>query len=212
MEMPATALCRWVSGAGLGAAVALAYFVVAYLSLNGLFFVKSEGVAAFWPAAGISLGVLIGFEPRARWPVAAGVMLAVTLVTRFTMQDRDLWIALAYGLCDTIEPLIIAGLIALYFGRDFALDRLRNIIGLLVATMAGCLVSSFAAAVASRLFLGPSAPMLYLVALVCRRRCRCCYRCSAFVWTLRCNPGAAATKRAGRRCHRTFSSRGNDRR
>jgi hypothetical protein len=70
---------RWVSGVGLAATVGLTYFAVAYFSLSGLFFLKSEGVAAFWPAAGISLGVLIGLGKRARWPVAAGV--PVTLVT-----------------------------------------------------------------------------------------------------------------------------------
>jgi hypothetical protein len=31
-----------------------------------------EGIAVFWPAAGISSGVLIALGPGARWPVAAG--------------------------------------------------------------------------------------------------------------------------------------------
>jgi hypothetical protein len=51
-------------------------------------------------------------------------------------------------------------LIARYFGPDFALDRLRNIVGLLLATLAGTIPSSLVAAVASRLVLGPSEPIL----------------------------------------------------
>jgi hypothetical protein len=55
-------------------AVATAYFLAAKLGLALL--EEADGVAVFWPAAGIASGVLIGFGSAARWPVVAGVMAA----------------------------------------------------------------------------------------------------------------------------------------
>ena len=37
---------------------------------------KPEGVAVFWPAAGIAIGALIALGPDARLPVAAAVAVA----------------------------------------------------------------------------------------------------------------------------------------
>ena len=66
---------RWVGSIGLAAAVGLAYFVAADFSVRLI--LKPEGVAVFWPAAGISSGILIALGPRARWPVLAGVIVAL---------------------------------------------------------------------------------------------------------------------------------------
>jgi hypothetical protein len=59
----------------LTVAIAAVYYVVARLSLSGLFFFQSEGITLFWAAAGISSGLMIGFGPHARWPVIAGVFV-----------------------------------------------------------------------------------------------------------------------------------------
>src|SRR5277367_3650383 len=67
----------WAVGVVLAIAVGFAYFMAARLSLALL--TKPDGVAVFWPAAGISAGVLIAFGPGARWPVAAGAMAATIL-------------------------------------------------------------------------------------------------------------------------------------
>jgi signal transduction histidine kinase len=150
---------RWVGGAGLAAAVGVLYYLVAYLSLTGLFFYQSEGVTVFWAAAGISSGLLIGFGSRARWPVVAGVFAAAFLIP-FVVLARGIWLSTIFALCDVAEPIIIAGLIARYFGVDFALDRLRKVFGLLGATIAGTAPSSLGGAVASRLFLGPEVQIL----------------------------------------------------
>ena len=84
---------QWLGGIGLAAAVSSAYFVAARLSLGLL--LKPDGVAVFWPAAGISSGVLIAVGPRARWPVAAGVMVAT--VAANLLGDRDISAATAFG-------------------------------------------------------------------------------------------------------------------
>src|SRR4029078_4287552 len=57
----------WIYFASLTIALGIAYFLAARLSL--LLLTKPDGVAVFWPAAGVSAGVLIGLGPRARLPV-----------------------------------------------------------------------------------------------------------------------------------------------
>src|SRR5262249_29828518 len=70
---------EFIAAIGLAAAVGLVYFLAARLSIGLV--LKPAGVAVFWPAAGISSGVLIalGFR-RAGWPVAIGVTVATVAV------------------------------------------------------------------------------------------------------------------------------------
>jgi signal transduction histidine kinase len=147
---------RWLVGAGLAVAVGVAYFLAGRLGVGLI--LKPEGVAVFWPAAGISSGVLIALGRRARWPVAAGV-IAATVVVHLLIAD-PLWAGIALGLSNAAEALITAALIEHYFGTDFSLDRLRQVIGLLAATIVGTAISGVGGAVTYRLYSGPSAEML----------------------------------------------------
>jgi len=147
---------RWVRGVGLAAAVGLAYFVAADFSVRLL--VEPEGVAVFWPAAGISSGILIAFGLPAGWPALAGVV-AATLATHLIISD-PLWAGVALGLCNGAEALVIAGLIHHYFGADFGLVRIRHVISLVAAAVAGTAVSGIGGAIVYRLLQGPSASML----------------------------------------------------
>ena len=147
---------RWARSVGLAAAVGLAYFLAARLSVGLV--LKPEGVAVFWPAAGISSGVLIALGPRSRWPVAAGVTVA-TIVIHLLIAD-PLWAGIALGLSNAAEAVITAALIERYFGTDFSIGRLRQVLGLLVAAIVGTAVSGIGGAVTYRLFSGPSAEML----------------------------------------------------
>ena len=147
---------RWVTSIGIAAAVGLAYFLAAKLSLELL--MKPGGVAVFWPAAGISSGVLIALGPHARWPVAAGVMAAT--VAANLMGDRDIWASTAFALCNAAEALITAGLIQHYFGMSFSLDRLRQVLSLLAAAVVGTIISGIGGAVAYKLFHSPTVSML----------------------------------------------------
>jgi len=146
---------QWVGGIGLAAAVGLGYFLAADFSVRLL--LRPEGVAVFWPAAGLSSGLLIVLR-HARWPVLAGVIVA-TVVTHLIIRD-PLWAGIALGLCNGAEALITAGLIRYYFGSGFNLVRARNVISLLAAAVAGASVSGIGGAVTYRLMRGPSAPML----------------------------------------------------
>src|SRR5258705_4914551 len=141
-------LTRWVGPIGLAVAVGIVYFVAARLSLALL--TKPEGVAVFWPAAGVSAGVLIGLGSRARWPVVVGTMAATIAADLF--GDRNLWSAVLFALCNAGEAVLAAWLIEHYFGSDFRLDKLRNVLGLAAAAIIGAAISGIGGAVAYKLF------------------------------------------------------------
>ena len=73
---------QWVRGVGLAAAVGVGYFLAAAFRVR--FILEPEGVAVFWPAAGLSSGLLIALR-GARWPVLAGV-IAATVATHINHQ------------------------------------------------------------------------------------------------------------------------------
>jgi integral membrane sensor domain MASE1 len=146
----------WPGKIGVAAAVAVAYFVTALLSLGLL--LEPDGVAVFWPSAGISTGVLIALGPHARWPVAVGVLAAS--ISANLMGDRNLAAAVSFGLCNAVEPLIAAGLIYRCFGANFHLGRLQSVLGLLAAAILGPAVSGIGGAVAYNLFHSPDVEML----------------------------------------------------
>ena len=127
----------WLRSIGIGAAVGVAYFLAAQLSNS--FLITPETVI-FWPAAGISSGLLISLWSTARWPVLAGVIVAtaaVNLLRHFGFAATAAWVV-----GNTAEPLIIAGLMQHYFGAHFKIDRLYCVLGLFAAAVAGTAVAS----------------------------------------------------------------------
>jgi signal transduction histidine kinase len=138
----------WINSVGLTIAVGVAYFLAARLSLFLL--TKPDGVAVFWPAAGVSSGVLIGLGSRALWPVIAGTM-AATLVANL-LGDRNVWSAIFFALSNALEAGLVAALIQRYFGQPFSLDRLRSVIGLLAATIVATAISGIVGTLGFRLF------------------------------------------------------------
>jgi signal transduction histidine kinase len=138
----------WINSVGLAIAVGVAYFLAARLSLFLL--TKPDGVAVFWPAAGVSSGVLIGLGSRALWPVMAGTM-AATLVANL-LGDRNVWSAIFFALSNALEAGLVAALIQRYFGQPFSLDRLRSVIGLLAATIVATAISGIVGTLGFRLF------------------------------------------------------------
>jgi signal transduction histidine kinase len=149
-------LTRWIGSIGLAVAVGIVYFVAARLSLALL--TKPEGVAVFWPAAGVSAGVLIALGSQARWPVVAGTM-AATIAANLS-GDRSLWSAVLFALCNAGEAVLTAWLIEHYFGPDFTLSRLRNVLGLTAAAIIGTAVSGVGGAITFKLFHSTTTPIL----------------------------------------------------
>src|SRR5580704_12186546 len=137
LRLSGDGLAAWIRGIGIAAAVGGTYFMAAELSNS--FLITPETVI-FWPAAGISSGLLISLWSIARWPVLAGVMVATAaanLLRHFGVATTATWV-----LGNTAEPLIIAGLMQHYFGAHFKIDRLNCVLGLLAAAVAGAVVAS----------------------------------------------------------------------
>src|SRR3981081_4615266 len=129
---------RWLGGCALALAVGIAYFLSARLSLALL--TKPDGVAVFWPAAGVAAGTLIALGPSARWPVAVGAMSA-TIVAHLLAGDQGILAFIVFPLGNGGEAVLVAWLIENYFGSSFRLDRLPNVLGLLAAAIVGAAVS-----------------------------------------------------------------------
>jgi PAS domain S-box-containing protein len=146
----------WVGSVGLAVVVGIVYFLAARLSLALL--TKPDGVAVFWPAAGVAAGVLIALGPGARRPVAAGAMGATIFAN--LLGDRNVWSAIVFALCNAGEAVLVAGLIGRYCGSAFSLGRLRNVLALLAATAVGTAVSGVGGTIGYVWFHNSTAPLL----------------------------------------------------
>src|SRR3974390_2311473 len=137
-----------INSVGLTIALAIAYFLAARLSLFLL--TEPDGVAVFWPAAGVSAGALISLGARARLPVIAGTMAAT--VAANLLGDRNIWSSIVFALCNAGEAVLAAGVIERSFGFPFDLDRLRHVLGLLGAAIVATAVSGIGGTLGFALF------------------------------------------------------------
>jgi PAS domain S-box-containing protein len=144
----------WIGAIGLAIGVGIAYFLAAQLSLALL---APDGVALFWPAAGVSSGALIALGRDARLPVAVGTMVATVVAN--LMGDRNVWSATAFASCNAGEALLAAWLIERHFGSAFSLSRLRSVLGLLTAAVVATAASAIGGTVAYKLFHSSTAPI-----------------------------------------------------
>jgi PAS domain S-box-containing protein len=152
-ETHALPMLPGTAAAGLALAVGFAYFLVAHLSLELI----TDGVALFWPAAGISAGLLIVLGRKGQWPVAVGTVIGT--IAANLMSDRTVWAAASFALCNAGEALLAAWIIGHYFGRDFSLGRLRNVLGFLAAAITATAASGFGGILGYALFYNPSTPI-----------------------------------------------------
>ena len=74
------------------------------------------GIAAFWPAAGLAIGVL-AWQPLGRWPAFLAVLAGVNLAGNLAHGTGP---ALSAGLAlaNTVEPLVAAALVRRSGGRE----------------------------------------------------------------------------------------------
>jgi PAS domain S-box-containing protein len=153
---------RKVWSPGLSGSLALAlvmagaYMLAADLSLNLL--TKPDGVAAFWPAAGIASGTLIALGPWARLPTAIGVMVA-TIVANL-MGDRNIPGTLVFAVCNAGEAILIGHLITSQFGPRFSLDGVREVLALFGTVGIATAISGVGGTAGFTLFHSPDTPLL----------------------------------------------------
>ena len=147
---------RWAGSTWLAGVTAVVYFLAAQLSL--LLLTKPDGVAVFWPAAGVAAGAMIALGPAARWPIATGAMGATVVAN--LLGDRTLAGSIAFAVCNAGEALLCAVLIERYFGPQFGLDRLRNVLGLLMGAIIATAASGIGGALAFKYLEHSTAPIL----------------------------------------------------
>ena len=131
----------------------MGYFVVARLSLALL--EPADGVAVFWPAAGLASGILIALGPAARWPVVLGV-LAATIAANL-LGDRNIWSSVFFAVANAGDAVIVAGLIHRFCGSPFKLNELRGVLALFTATAVAASLSGITGTVGFLLFHGSAA-------------------------------------------------------
>jgi PAS domain S-box-containing protein len=137
-----------VRGTGLTIAVALAYFLASRLSLHLL--TQPDGVAVFWPAAGLAAGVLIRMGPVARIPVVVGTIIASLAAE--PLGDRNIWSAIVFGACVAGEAVFVASLIERVFPSPFKLDAVNHVIGLVLVAIVAAAVTGIGGTLGFLLF------------------------------------------------------------
>ena len=145
----------WVGAVELAIAIGIAYFLAARL---GLAVRANTGTSVFWPAAGISVGALIVWGPRARLPVAAGVVVA-TAVSNL-MIGKSAWLAVAFGVVNAGQVLLTTTLIERWFGRSFKLGDVPQVLGFLVSSAIGAAVGAIGATTAIGLIESTASPFI----------------------------------------------------
>ena len=152
------ALPPWAISLSLAVGVGIIYFLAARLSLALVS--RPDGVAVFWPAAGVSSGVLIGLGPAARLPVVIGTA-AATVVANL-LGDRNIWSSLVFAVCNAGEAVIVALLIQHFFGSPFRLESLSRVFGLVAAAIAATVISGAVATPGYLAFHPSPAPVLII--------------------------------------------------
>lgn len=147
---------NWINSVTLTVVLAVTYLLAARLSL--VLLTKPDGVAVFWPAAGVSAGLLVSLGPRATLPVMAGTMVAT--IAANLLGDRNVWSAIVFALCNAGEAALVAVLVERYFASPFSLDKLRNVVGLLAATVVATVVSGIGGALGFKSFHNSPASIL----------------------------------------------------
>ncbi|MDR7361243.1 diguanylate cyclase domain-containing protein [Nocardioides marmoribigeumensis] len=124
--------------------IALAYGLVSYVVVKFAGFDDSPG-NVFWPAAGITLGMLV-VRPRREWPwLLAGVLTAETIVD-WTLYQSPTVIAI-WGAANVVEPLVGA-LLLTRGGRQPQLDNALSVLRFLAfGVVAGPVVGTSIGAV-----------------------------------------------------------------
>jgi two-component sensor histidine kinase/integral membrane sensor domain MASE1 len=138
----------------LGLVIGVAYFLAARL---GLVFMAKPGLAVFWPAAGIAVGALIALGSRARLPVAAAV-LGATIIANVSI-GRNASLAVVFGLVNVGQTLLTAWLVERWFGRDFKLEDIFQVLGFLAASAIAAVMAAAGAALAIGLVQATASPL-----------------------------------------------------
>jgi integral membrane sensor domain MASE1 len=114
--------------------LAVVYHLAARLGLQMAY--VQQNTSPVWPPSGIALAALLLFGIR-DWP---GITLGVVLGSLLT--GAPLGLSLGFGVANTLEAVIGASLLTRWIGFDLGLNRIRDVIGLVIAAACGTAVSA----------------------------------------------------------------------
>ncbi|MDF1603849.1 ATP-binding protein [Nocardioides sp. YIM 152315] len=128
---------------------AVVLLALAYVAgVNAVAFApQADSVAAWWPAAGLSVGLLV-VQPRRRWPLLACAIVVLTALASIT-GGRDVGITVLFAIGNAAEALVAASVLRRGNDRDGAprLDSTDVLLRLLVAAVLGGLAVTVVATV-----------------------------------------------------------------
>jgi signal transduction histidine kinase len=116
------------------AGLAVIYHLAARLGLQMAY--VQQNTSPVWPPSGIALAALLLFGIR-DWP---GITLGVVVGSLLT--GAPLGLSLGFGVANTLEALIGASLLKTWIGFDLGINRIRDVIGLVIAAACGTAVSA----------------------------------------------------------------------
>jgi signal transduction histidine kinase len=151
---------RWGRNVGIAIAFGLLYFLVTRLS-QGLWRDPHGEAAFFWPPTGFAAAVMIALGPRVRWPLVSAIVV-LNILAELTTQIADVTLGqtFMFAIGNVAEPLIIAKLVEHYFGKNFSLNRARDLFGLFGAACVGIIITVTWYASALKMVLDPSISFL----------------------------------------------------
>ena len=117
-------------------AILLAVFVLTMTSV--VLSPSGSSVAAWWPAAGVSVAALLWLRGRQRWVLGAGLLL-VSVVGNL-IGDRPLPVALGFSLSNLAETVVVTVLLVRAGGAKSALGSMAGLGRFLQACAAGAAV------------------------------------------------------------------------
>ena len=155
----------WPGTLGLAATIGIAYFAATRLGLA--LRAQPEGVAFFWPAAGIAVGALVVLGPSAWLPGAIAVASASAASS--LLLGRNIWLTFIFALVNVAQALVTPWLIERWFGRAIKLEDLRQVLGFLFFSAVGAAIVALGAggAVAFLEAMASPLPVLRLLFVGC---------------------------------------------
>ncbi len=140
--------------------VALTYLAVARVSL--VLLDPLDGVAVFWPAAGVASGIMIAIGSAAWRSVVIGVVAAT--IAANLLGDRSIANSVFSAVANAGEAVMVAGLVHRFCGFPFELNELQRVLALFAATVVGTSLSGIAGAAGFVLFQrsAGSPPLIWL--------------------------------------------------
>ncbi|WP_439541410.1 sensor histidine kinase [Hyphomicrobium sp.] len=116
--------------------IALLMAVTYYLAARaGLAMLDDAGVAVFWPASGIAVGVLLAAGRTSIGPVALGV--AAATITANVVAGRPHFLSFSFAIANAVECSTVAWLVHSFLGARLQFDSLLRVLCVFLAAIIG---------------------------------------------------------------------------